>query len=146
MLRVPDALVLFADSYLKALDEVAAEDATRPKVSWRPEREERRRRTEALAEWHLLLLDGLMDTDDAGLDRLSTHYALGGPELAFFQAHLAHRRGDLNLSRTKMYECLTELPGHPGLIEFVSEIDAPMPPDARRIADDRARAWSGSTA
>src|SRR5712692_78194 len=57
-----------------------------------------RERAGALAEWHHLLLDRLLDSGrEDVLEALATHPALGGPELLFFQAKLAHRRGENHL-------------------------------------------------
>ncbi len=48
-----------------------------------------------MAGWHALLLDRFAGTDDeAMLDRIAANPGLGGPELTFFRAQLAHQRGD----------------------------------------------------
>ena len=130
MLRVADAWVGFADAYLDALDDTAS--------SQRRTAQHRERRTGALAEWNLLLLDQLADTDaEDRLDRLTHHPALGGPEQQYLQARLTHRRGDLGGARHLMEQCLQTLPGHPGFLEFATAINAELPPRARKIAADR---------
>jgi hypothetical protein len=79
-----------------------------------------------------------LDTDaDDRLDRLVTHRALGGPELTFLQAQLAHRRGDVTSARDLVHHSLQTLPGHPDFLDFATEIDAPFPPLAEQIARDR---------
>ncbi len=79
MLRVPDAWVRFADAYLDALD-----DAAHP---GRHGEEGPRRRTEALGEWNLRLLDQLLGTEaEDRLDRLVEHVALAGPEQQYRRA------------------------------------------------------------
>jgi hypothetical protein len=137
MLPVPDAWVTFAGCYLTALDQVAS--AAAPSTSsWRPGNLKRDQRTEALAAWHLLLLDRFVDTDAEDLlDRLATHAGLGGPELTFFQSRLAYRRGDTDRARNLVHDSLSMLPGHQGFLDFAHEIGAPMPPHAQRIADER---------
>jgi len=98
MLTVADAWTTVATCYLDTLDRVAPGATTNSRSTTRRVREQR---TEALTAWNLLLLDRFVDTEEAGfLDRLASHPALGGPELAGFQAHLAHRRGDLARART----------------------------------------------
>lgn len=131
MLRIPDAWVGFADAYLDALD-----GAVRGRQGGA---RNRRQRTEDLAEWHLLLLDKLVDTDDEGrrLDRLTQHPALGGPEVQHLQARLAHRRGDLAGARDLMERALSSLPGHGEYLRFALEIDADLPPRARQVAEER---------
>ena len=116
MLPVPDAWVAFAASYLDALDGIHA--AARPST-----RRARGERAEALAHWHRLLLDRLVDTEgDALLDRLATHPALGGPELTFVQARLAHWRGETDHARRLVRDALRTLPNHSELLAFAAEI------------------------
>lgn len=87
-LRGADAWVDFADAYLVALDG-ACHDRRR---AARGQRE----RARALAEWNLLLLDRLTDTDaEDRLDALTHHPALAGEEQRYLRAQLAHRRGDV---------------------------------------------------
>lgn len=134
MLPVPDTWVGFADAYLTALDQLAHGATTIPRRIDRS----REQRTEALAAWHLLLLDNLAGTAaEDRLDRLARHPALGGPELQFLQAQLAHRRGDLDAARAAVHQCLDKLPGHPSFLQFATEIGAPLPARARQIAEDR---------
>ncbi|CAN5911092.1 hypothetical protein BH23ACT10_BH23ACT10_37130 [soil metagenome] len=145
MLQVRDAWMTFADHYLEALDRVASGNAAKPTRSWRSPDRDRNERTEALADWHLLLLDRLIDDDtDNRVDRLTTHPALGGPELTFLQAWLAHRRGDVERARDLIRESLTKLPGHDGFLAFATEIGAPLPPRAQQAVNDRARMASGT--
>jgi hypothetical protein len=139
MLRVLDMWVGFADQYLAALDQVAhGASATKRSRTWPPSNRDREQRTAALAKWHLLLLDRLMDTDaEDRLDRLTSHGALSGPELGFLQARLAHQRGDLRTARSLVRESLQRLPGHRDFLTFAIEIGASLPPAARQIATER---------
>jgi hypothetical protein len=102
MLRIPDAWVTFTNRYLEALDQVASDDAAKRSSSWwQSTGKGREQRTAALAEWHLLLLQRFGDDEAAEgyLDRLTAHPALGGPELTFLRARLAHRRGEVSSAR-----------------------------------------------
>lgn len=138
MLPVTAMWITFADRYLDALDQVAPDDTSKPKQPWRPTGREREERTANLAEWHRLLLDRLTGSEaEDRLDRLAGHAALGGPELTFLQAQLAHRRGDVSRAGDLAYESLQALPGHPSFFAFATEIDAPLPPGARHAANDR---------
>jgi hypothetical protein len=137
MLPALDMWIGFADCYLDALDQVAGGDAGRAKRSWRPggSPEERAR---DLAEWHLVLLGRLADTDgEDRLDRLAHHCALGGPELTFLQARLAHQNGDVGTARELVYDCLQVLPGHAGFIDFATSIAARLPPPAQQVLTQR---------
>jgi len=145
MLRIPDAWTSFADRYLDALDQVARDDLARPDRGWRSADWDREQRTTALAEWHLLLLRRLADAAaEDRLDRLTRHPALGGPELAFLQARLAHQRGDVSSARSLVHEGLQRVPGHAGLLDFATEIDAPLPSRAQQIVNERATLASGT--
>jgi hypothetical protein len=150
MLRAPEAWTVLADRYLAALNEIAHADAARSAsrrswdhhdLAWA-----RRERAGDLAEWHDLLLDRL-DGSEAGdrLDRLASHPALGGPELTFIQAKLAHRRGNTDAARKLIRDCLEDLPGHEEFADFATEIAAELPPRARQAADDRAL-WTALSA
>ena len=140
MLSAPDMWVQFADRYLDALDEAARSAPSKPKHSWQPEGSNRVERTAALAEWHLLLIERLFGSEaEDRLDRLIRHPALGGPELGFIAAHLAHRRGDLEGAHSLMHEALEKLPGHPRFLAFAMAIGAPLPPRAEQIVKERAR-------
>jgi hypothetical protein len=140
MLPAPDMWAGFADRYLDALDQVARDDPARPNRAWRPTGRDRDRRTADLAEWHRLLLDRLIDSEaEDRLDRLARHPALGGPELGFLQARLAHRHGDVGSARSLVQAALQQLPGHQGFLDFATEIGAPLPPRARQIIKERSR-------
>jgi hypothetical protein len=137
MLPVVDMWIGFADRYLDALDQIAGGDAPKAKRSWRPGRD-REERARDLVEWHLMLLDRLADTDgEDRLDRLAHHGALGGPELTFLQARLAHRRGDTGSAHELVHDCLQALPGHADFLDFATSIGAPLPLSAQRILRDR---------
>jgi hypothetical protein len=60
--------------------------------------------------------------DDGRADRLATHPALGGPDLAFLQAHLARLRGDLDQARKLVEAALAEQPGNTHFQAFATEI------------------------
>lgn len=130
-LRAPDAWTTFADCYLDALDQLArteAKPASRAAYGYQDPDYRRRNRTRDLAEWHSLLLEGLAGSEaEDRLDRLTTHPALGGPELAFIQAQLAQLRGDTSTARTLAQECLAELPGHDGFADFAVQVGADLP-------------------
>jgi hypothetical protein len=149
LLTVPDTWVTFTEHYLRALDDLAPPPPLPPSARGRGgsyQAEQRRReldhrlgrRTETMTDWHLALLDRFVDTDDeALLDRLVTHVALGGPALTYFRARLAHARGDLSAARQQVHQALEKLPGHTAFLAFARQIDAPLPPNARIIAASR---------
>ncbi|GAC1544492.1 MAG: hypothetical protein NVS3B12_33240 [Acidimicrobiales bacterium] len=133
MLPATDMWIAFTDRYLDALDQVSCADKAKPKRSWRSPDSERKERAANLAEWHLMLLDRLMFSEaEDRLDRLAGHSALGGPELTFLKARLAHQRGDLSRARLLASESLQELPGHVDFLTFASEIGAAFPPYAQQ--------------
>jgi hypothetical protein len=145
MLPARDMWVGFTDRYLDALDHLARDAPARPSRAWQPSGWEpsgweRDRRTAALAEWHCLLLDRLIDSEaEDRLDRLTRHPALGGPELGFLQAQLAHQRGDVSTARSLVHASLEQLPGHQDFLDFATEIGAPLPPRAQQIIKERPR-------
>jgi len=135
-----DAWISFTEYYLDALNRLATPGVARLKRTWRADDYAREQRTGARARWHLMLLDKLADSEaEDRLDRLVDHPALGGPELVFLRARLAHQRGDLTNARDLVHEGLQRLPGHQEFLDFATAIDAPMPPHARQIAEERAR-------
>lgn len=75
MLRVADTWEGFAEQYVRALDRLGdrgASERTRFAGS-------KRERVGALAKWHRLLQENLVDTAGGPLDRIAGHAALGGP-------------------------------------------------------------------
>ena len=72
------------------------------------------------------------------LDRLTKSPALAGAELTFLRATLAARRGDVAQAATLVTECLKELPGHQGYLEFAVEVGAELPAHTRRLLSGRA--------
>ncbi len=140
MLPAPDMWAGFADRYLDALDHLARAAPATPNRAWRPTDRDRDRRTAALAEWHRLLLDRLIGSEaEDRLDRLARHPALGGPELEFLKAQLAHQRGDIGNARSLVQAALQHLPGHQGFLDFATEIGAPLPPRAQQVVEERSR-------
>jgi len=140
MLPAPDMWAQFTDRYLDALDQVAPRAEPTPKGARQRAGWNREDRTAALAEWHLLLIDKLVGSEaEDRLDRLSRHPALAGPELRFFEAELADRRGDDATARTLVYEALEKLPGHRRFIDFAVRIGAPLPPRSQQIVKERER-------
>jgi len=140
MLPAHDMWAGFADRYLDALDQVAGDEVARPNRAWRPTGRDRDQRTAALAEWHRLLFHRLIDSEaEDRLDRLTRHPALGGPELGFLQAQLAYQRGDVSNARSLVHAGLQQLPGHQSLLDFATEIGAPLPPRAQQIIKERSR-------
>ena len=57
--------------------------------------------------------------------------ALAGPELTFVRARIAERRDDVTQAATLVAECLKELPGHKGYLDFAVEVSAELPPRAQ---------------
>lgn len=108
----------------------------RPGHSWQPPNRDPQRRAEDLAEWHLMLLSRLLDSSAEG--RLATYPALGGPELTFLQARLAHQRSNLDRARALLQECLAHLPGHTDFLDFAAEIGVPLPPRVHQVTYRRA--------
>lgn len=129
MLAAPDHWAAFAAHYLEALDRIAAGGAG---ATRRPASRSPRDRARELAEWHDLLLNRLVDSEDEGLlDRLVVHRALAGPERTFLQAGLAERRGDADEASRLVHECLKSLPGHRDFLALAVRLGAPVPPCAR---------------
>ena len=131
-----DHWTAFADAYVTALGA-----APKPSSYGWDREYGLKRRTDHLSRFHELLLERLAGTEaEDRLDRIATHPALAGPELLFFQARLAHRRGDLDDARRLVSESLHDLPGHHGFLAFAKQIAAPLPPRARAVAQKRERA------
>ena len=80
--------------------------------------------------------------EDELLDRLAASPALAGSELTFLRARIAERRGDATQAATLVTECLRELPGHQGYLDFAVEVGAELPPRARELLYERARILS----
>jgi len=139
MLAAPDMWVGFTDRYLEALDRLAHDAPARPDRGWQSTGRDRDRRTGELAEWHRLLLERLIGSEaEDRLDRLACHPALGGPELGFLQAQLAHQRGDVSNARSLVHAALQQLPGHQDFLDFATEIGAP-PPRAQQSIKEHSR-------
>ena len=126
MLRVADTWEGFAEQYVRALDEVSQRSASTRRIR-RSAARTKHERASALAEWHGLLLENLVDTEGGLLDRIAGHAALGGPEQTFLSARLAHRRGNTDVARDLSAQCLRELPGHRDFREFAAGIAAAAP-------------------
>lgn len=118
MLRVADTWERFAEQYVLALDGLSGRGSSTRHVR------HAHQRSEALAEWHSLLLDNLAHTEGGLLDVIATHTALGGPEQTFLSARLAQRRGNTDAARDLVTRCLRKLPGHKDFREFAAEIGA----------------------
>lgn len=138
MLRTPDNWAGFAERYLTALDQLASA-ARRSSASRRDydgysgggSTYARDHRTDRLAEWNQALFDRLAGgPEERLLDRLLTHPALGGTELALLRARLARHRGATATARELASDALRKLPGHQELIRFATEVGAELP--ARR--------------
>ena len=52
------------------------------------------------------------------------------------------RRGDVAQAAALVTECLKELPGHQGYLDFAVEVGAEPPPRARELLSERARSFS----
>jgi len=141
ILRTPDMWVGFADQYLSALDLLIPRGPAKPRRDRADGARDRDRRTAALCEWHDMLFARLVGYGvEDRLDRLIHHAALGGPELTFLQARLAHQRGDVDGARRLVHQSLETLPGHDGFLDLAREIGAPLPPRARQVPVERSSA------
>ncbi len=142
LLSTPDMWRKFAESYLEALDAAGRADPGRPRRvygSFDETRYRRHERTKDLAVWHDMLLDRFVGTpEDELLDRLVASPALAGAELTFLRAKLAACRDEVTAAATLVSECLKELPGHQGYLEFAVEVGAELPAHARRLLSERA--------
>jgi hypothetical protein len=88
-----------------------------------------------------MLLDRFAGTpEDELLDRLVASPALAGPELNFLRARIAERRGDAPGAAALVAKCLKEMPGRQAYLDFAVKAGAELPPRAREIAAERARA------
>jgi hypothetical protein len=143
LLTTPDMWRAFAESYLDALDAAGRADPRRPRTvygSFDETRHQRGERAKDLATWHEMLLDRFAGTpEDELLDRLVESPALAGPELAFLRARIAERRGANGQAARLVAECLKELPGHQGYLDFAVQVGAELPPRARERLSERAR-------
>jgi hypothetical protein len=146
LLTTPDMWRTFAESYLEALEAAGRADPRRPRTVYGTFDEtsyRRKERANDLATWHEMLLDRFAGTpEDELLDRLVASPALAGPELIFLRARIAERRGDVAQAATLVTECLKELPGHRGYLDFAVEVGAELPPRARELLSERARILS----
>ncbi len=125
MLRVADTWEGFAEQYVRGLDRLCDRGASKRQVHRFVATGQER--ASALAEWHGLLLENLADTEGGPLDRIVTHAGLGGPEQTFLCARLAHRRGNADVARDLVAQCLRKLPGHKHFHEFATEMGATTP-------------------
>lgn len=143
LLTTPDMWRTFGESYLDALDVAGRADPRRPRTvygSFDETRYRRHERTKNLAAWHEMLLDRFAGApEDELLDRLAASPALAGPELTFLRARIAERHGDVAQAATLVIECLKELPGHQGYMDFAMLVGAEVPPRARELLSERAR-------
>jgi hypothetical protein len=57
----------------------------------------------------------------------------------FLHARIAERRAEVTQAATLVTECLKELPGHQGYLDFAVEVGAELPPRARELLSERAR-------
>ncbi|MFZ0159419.1 MAG: hypothetical protein WAL50_10350 [Kineosporiaceae bacterium] len=149
LLTVPDTWVTFTEHYLQVLDGLAPPPPPPASArgrgrSYQAEQQRRdlergvARRAQTMIDWHLVLLDRFVGTEDEALvDRLADHAALGGPEQTYFLARLAQERGDLPAARRLIHQALEQLPGHSGFLALARETDAPLPPNARIVAASR---------
>jgi len=142
LLTTPDMWRKFAESYLETLDTAGRADPGRPRRvygSFDDTRYRRHERAKDLAVWHDMLLDRFAGTpEDELLDRLIASPALAGAELTFLRAKLAACRGDVPAAATLAAECLKELPGHQGYLQFAVEVGAELPAHSRRLLSERA--------
>ena len=144
LLATPDMWRTFAGSYLEALDAAGRADPKRRRTVYGSSDETRYRRgerTDDLAAWHEMLLDRFTGTpEDDLLDRLVASPALAGPGLTFLRAKIAASRGDVAQAAALVTESLKELPGRTEYQDFAVKVGAKLPPRAREIVAERARA------
>jgi len=146
LLTVPDRWITFTDRYLDALDDVAGRNSAKAPSRQRATDQGRERRTGNLAGWHLTLLDRLFGgSAEDRLDRLAAHPALGGPDLAYFQAQLSRHRGDPATARRLVGDALDRLPGHRDYLALAKQIDAPLPDRTREVASSRVERLMGDS-
>ena len=143
LLTTPDRWRTFGESCLDARDAAGRADPGRPRTvygSYDETRYRRHERTKDLAAWHGMLLDRFAGTpEDELLDRLATSPALAGPELTFLRARIAERRGDVAQADSLVTECLKELPGPQGYLDFAVEVGGELPPRARELLSEHAQ-------
>src|SRR5437763_748588 len=80
--------------------------------------------------------EALRDGVSARVRRVAV--ALAGPDLIFLRARLAERCGDVAPAATLVTECLKELPGFQGYLDFAVDVGAARPSRARQIRAARA--------
>jgi len=130
----------FAVAYLAALDGVPV--PSQPGHSWYSSGDYScRERAANLGAWHEILVDQLAGTADAGLlDQVADHRAFAGSEVTLLRVRIARAAGDLVAARKLVAEGLEELPGSYEFLQLAGELKAELPPAARKIAAERARA------
>jgi hypothetical protein len=139
MLTAPEMWRDFTVAYLAALDDVPV--PAQLGRSWHsPDDYSCRERAANLEAWHEILVEQLAGTADAGLlDQVAEHRAFAGPGVTLLRARIARAAGDLGAARKLITGGLEELPGSYEFLQLAAEIDAELPPAARRIAAERAR-------
>ena len=125
MLRVADTWEGFAEQYVRALDKLSHRRTSARRIPHSAQTEQER--ASALADWHGLLLENLVETQGGILDRIAGHAALGGPEQMFLSARLAHRRGNTDVAHDLTARCLRKLPGHKDFLDFAADIAGAAP-------------------
>ena len=108
MLRVPDTWEGFAEQYVRALDDCVLRRIDAPSRRAGPDRAGA---ASALAEWHGLLLENLVDTEGGLLDRIAGHAALGGGAVVRLPRDSRTDQATPT-SRPHLVQCLQNLPGH----------------------------------
>jgi hypothetical protein len=73
------------------------------------------------------------------VDSLLARNAQLRERITFLRARIAERRGDVAQAATLVSECLKELPGHQGYLDFAVEVSAELPPRARELLSERVR-------
>ena len=116
-LTVPDHWETATRYYLDELDHLADAPAKKRQLG-RPDR------SQALAEWHALLLEHLFGAEhEEHLDRIATHAVFSGPEQTYFQARLARQCGDLDAAARLIQESLKSWPGSQKFKQFAHELN-----------------------
>jgi hypothetical protein len=143
LLTTPDMWRTFAESYLEALNAARRTAIRQPRTAYGFDEAafRRKERTGDLATWHEMLIERFAGSpEDELLDRLVASPALAGPDLTFLRAQVAERRGDVSEAAALVTKSLKELPGHQAYLDLAVRVDAELPPHAREIAAERARA------
>lgn len=113
-----DALLAFARGYLAALDALSPREATAQERKLRSSNVQYEweracgQRANRLAHWHGLLLERLLESEEAALlERILAHPTLNGPETWHLLARLRLQQGKRTEAQALVQKALKRLPG-----------------------------------